>query len=171
MSPYDALWETIGDGTPTPEEAVRAVRKLLRFKLGVTEFGRTIINTRLRSNRYCSGAQWELRINPNLGWRQLVLWTAMYAAKVYHRENFASMEGTSERFALAMTRELIKRGWLGGPLQPEPKPRLTTDQKRKARLKQIDAGLKRWGTKRKRAETAIKTLTRERTRIQRRLES
>jgi hypothetical protein len=174
---FEEVWATMGGDAPlTGPEATRAVRRLMRFALGTPEFGSLVLRSKGGNTYKCgaaytdSGMGWYVYINPKMGWRDLVQVMAQYTSEAYYREAHTP-RGAFDRMRMRMTREVIKRGWLGGVLADAPKPKPTLDDRRQARLKRIDVLVANWQRKQKRAATAIRKLQQERKRIERRLAS
>lgn len=92
-------------------------------------------------------------VNPVGGWHELVHLLSHYLSPGKHGADHARCE-------LRLIKEVIRRGWLEGKLRsPEkvvvPVPIDEVRSKRKARLQER---LKKWESRKKRAETAIRKL-------------
>ena len=146
--PVNTIWpETIP--SISKEEALRAKRKLLRH------FGEGKFKTVHPRVRRC----WIAKTPPfntlSRGWRRLV-------HDLSHRitDKFRGLGRPHNpyhaRIENEMAKYVIEMGWLNGTLKPAPRhdPNPTDIDK----LARIMATMKRWETKRKRAETAIKKL-------------
>jgi hypothetical protein len=174
---FEEIWATMGGDAPlTGPEATRAVRRLMRFALGTPEFGSLVLRSKGGNTYKCgaaytdSGMGWYVYINPKMGWRDLVQVMAQYTSEAYYREAHTP-RGAFDRMRMRMTREVIKREWLGGVLQDAPKPKPTKEAVMTARVKRINVLIKQWQTKKTRADNAIYKLVQERNRIERRLAS
>jgi hypothetical protein len=145
----------------TAPEAERAARRLWRFALRTTFEGEVVITSGNRRGARCGwkGGKRVMYLNPGQGWRDLVHdlshWFDYIAnGKSEHSRHHARLEAR-------MVREVISRGWLDGKLRDEPKPAPATDDKRRVKLERIEAARVRWERKLKRAENALKKLTRQ----------
>ena len=156
----NSLWpEGTNDGRtikPTPEEAVRAARRLYRFAFKKKWHGRI----KLTSGRRYSYIRWgTMYVNPDWnghgGWHELVhmlshsFCSHMYPSAKGHGPQHAWLEKE-------MTAYVVKSGWLDGKLRPktkQPKPDL-----KQTRYQSTLASIKAWTTKKKRAETALRKL-------------
>lgn len=140
----------------TPEEAVRAARKLYRF-----ETGRSYLKPiRVGSGRIITGyASRGLVVNPNrrhatdAGWRDVVHCLSHAFCPRPHG-------GEHARCEIRFIKEVLKRGWLDGSLKDEPKPEKPPVDKRAVKYARTLTAIKRWETKAKRADTALKKLRR-----------
>lgn len=132
----------------TRDEARRAARKLIHHFGG---------RRRVRWVRRCWVAASPPFNTVHRGWRRLVhdvshrVWTREAPKARAHGKHHATLE-------LEMSRYVLARGWLTGTLKAAEhrRPAPTADQK----LARTLAALKRWETKRRRAETAMKKLRR-----------
>jgi len=69
-----------------------------------------------------------------------------------------------------MIEHVVKSGWLEGKLKrPErpAKPEPTAEEQAAAKLRHLDDRIRRWDRKRRRAETALTKLNRQRRRLER----
>lgn len=57
-----------------------------------------------------------------------------------------------------MAEYVVAQGWLDGKLKPRTKAKPTREERRSAELVKVEAAIKRWETKAKRAATALKKL-------------
>jgi len=142
----------------TAHEAERAARRLWRYAMGETYTGKVHIGTGNRYNWYRNGV---LTVNPSRGWKNLIhelshyFWYAANPGERPHSKHHA-------RWEIKLTKEALKRGWLAGKLKaPEKKPAPVADP-RQRKLALVEAGIKRWETKAKRAKTALAKLEKKR---------
>lgn len=150
----NALWPTTVPKLTGPE-AERAARKLYRFANRRTFVGKV----RLASgNRYNRVYYKLLIINPESGWKHLV--HDLSHGFHYNQTRRKPHEGKHARLEARMIKEVIRRGWLNGVLIPEPKPKAVVDPKVVRYFKVLNS-IKRWESKLRRAETAIKKLNRQ----------
>ena len=104
------------------------------------------------------------------GWRRLVhdVSHRLYARQYPHFEDHGRTHGMLE---LEMSRYVVAKGWLTGTLRPQPpKPKVVVEPTVDARYAKVLDQIKRWETKRKRAETALTKLNRRKRALARRLE-
>jgi hypothetical protein len=146
----------------TPEEAVRAFRRLYRyaFKRTYTGYVRVATGNRRTGREY----QWATgtrgwRVNPSHGWKDLVHILSHYASPGVHGGKHARME-------LRLIRQVLQRGWLDGKLRPVvppiPPAMPTAADKRVVRMQRLLQREARWAAKLKRAERALRKLRRQR---------
>lgn len=145
----------------TADEAVRAARKLYRFARGrairvpvVPTTGRIYTGFGVDTAKPFGSGRNVLKVNAEHGWKQLVHGLS-HATGGGHSKGHARLEAR-------MIREVLRRGWLDGALKTEPKPEPSQADRDARRLAQIEAGIARWQSKRKRAETALRKLERRR---------
>lgn len=157
------LWKA----TPTPAitaiEAGRAARRLFR------KFGRKTGYPRQRSDaklRYPARRVWistiPLHWNLNRGWARLV----HDVSHDIHRARYGRMLKPHNPLHAVLELEIaefvVASGWLTGALRPAEKPAAAT---RAVKLAKVDAAIKRWDSKLRRAQTALKKLSRRRARM------
>lgn len=141
----------------TADEAVKAARRLYRFTMKRTWMGPVEVTS---GNRYAWIRRGVMVVNPEHGWKGLV---HLMSHAFHNRINDDKPHSRSHaRLELKMIKEVIKRGWLGGILQPEPRPTITPQDSARMRVERIDVLLGKWESKQRRAENAIKKLTRQR---------
>ena len=150
---------------PTPDEAMKAARKLYRFVTGKSWDGEVELTS---GNRYTYFRGGVMYVNPDGhgdhqhlgGWYALVHdlshhfhWRYGDGSKPHSRSH--------ARLELRLAKEVVKRGWLTGTLKvqekPEPKP---VDEKLTKAIR-IEAAIQRWEAKLKRAQNALKKLNRK----------
>jgi len=151
MTPYENVnnaWPATTPGVLTRAEAERAARKLVNHFKGPRHAIRV-------SRAWVTTPTSRFRDSLNRGWRRMVhdishdVWSAMAPNAKNHGTWHAELEAE-------MVAYVVKKGWLSGTLRPKvsaPRRPGPTD-----RLATTLAALKRWESKRKRAETAIKKL-------------
>lgn len=160
MTPAVARYEPVRQTLPgvlppiTRHEAQAAVRALYR-KFGKLDSGRQLKPYPVRrcwiSPKPTAGH--------HKGWGRLVhdvshlIFRATYPRKRPHDVLHARYETDVAAYVAAS-------GWLHGSLRQAPKAAPTRDQKMAAELVKVEARLKSWRTKAKRAATAIKKLER-----------
>lgn len=67
------------------------------------------------------------------------------------------------RLEVEIAAYVVAKGWLDGALSPKVKATPTKDEARALKLTRVEASIVRWTAKHKRAATALKKLTRQRT--------
>lgn len=143
----------------TAAEAVRAAKKLWRW--GMQD--KCWYPIRVTSGRRYT---WEhggvLYVNPDRGWDTFchdmshLLWRkANGNAAKPHEKGHA-------KFELSLRKEVVKRGWLTGVLKDQPKPEKRQADPRVEKLRRIVVRMDQWEAKKRRAENAIKKLSRSR---------
>lgn len=153
---------------PTAEEAVRAARKLYRFGTGRAWTGRVHVTSGRRFT-WVYGS--TLNVNPDrrrgdgeTGWKALIHDMSHYIHRTM-TTGFRPHSGEHARLEIRMVKEAIKRGWFGGALTPAEvpaTPALDAGTILHRKLALVDAAIKRWETKAKRARTALRKLARRR---------
>jgi hypothetical protein len=144
----------------TREEAQRAARKLYRH------FGPTAA---CRAHRPVVRKVWVSLMPGNSGslrrgWRRLVHDVSHRVFRYDHFKLYKGQHGDNHaKLELAMAQYVIAQGWLEGKLKSKPKTELKLTRSEK--LARVDAAIKRWETKYKRAETALKKLQLKRCRV------
>jgi hypothetical protein len=162
----DGIWATITPGPLTPDEAIRAFRKLYRFAATrwfphgaePTSYPNPVV-----INNKCDTWEYdidygkdgstvhpgkEFRININKGWPKFVTSVAEYCGATDQND-----------IELRMVKEILKRGWLDGRLQDTLIP--PEERKAQARAKKLESIERRivsWEKKQKRATNALKKL-------------
>jgi len=133
------------------EEAVRATKKLLRAELKIKpqEFKRT------SGRRYTWRRHGVWYINPSRGWLDLVHVLSHYVFMRTHTR-LRPHHWKHANVEARMIRTVLQRGWLDGKLKPSVKPEKTPVD----RLERLKGRLVRWEAKKRRAENAIRKLTR-----------
>ena len=158
----NAAWPTGPLPRLTAEEAIRAGRRLYRFRMKRTFRGPVKVTS---GNRYTWIRRGEMLVNPGHGWHGLVHLLSHYCHSRRHPEENPH-GGEHARCEIRMIKEVIRRGWLDGRLKSEPKPeppKPTADTK----LAGLRAREKRWITRSKRAATALKKIRRSIKRLER----
>ncbi len=154
------------DVAPTPEEAVRAARKLFRFATGQTWEGPVRVTS---GNRYTWVNGGALTVNPDRrgryrGWVSLVHDLSHYLHRYHINPGVRPHTGKHARLEISLIKEVIKRGWLNGSLKaPEPvavAPDQQAQRDREVALERLYARRKAWKTKLARAENAIRRINR-----------
>lgn len=145
----------------TAQEAVSAFKRLYRFVHGRKYDGKIVVTS---GNRYT----WRryrvvgkgpdrrfvpvMLVNPDKGWHNLIHDLSHLWVRGAHGAEHARMERR-------LIREVVRRGWLAGKLKREPKvvpPRDLVAERRK----RLEARIKRWEAKQRRAVGALRRLRR-----------
>jgi hypothetical protein len=141
----------------TAAEAASAARRLYRFGYSLFDRKRAYRGpVRITSGRnYSYVRSGVLRVNPEKGWHDLVHDLSHY---VHSRcTNEAAHRGGHAFVERVMIEHVVKSGWLTGTLKRPEKPKLVRNVKADNYANAISR-LKRWETKAKRAQTAIRKL-------------
>lgn len=136
----------------TVEEAVRAAKRLYRFERGRTWTGEVRVTSGRRASAIRGGV---IIVNPLGGWHELVHLLSHYLSPGKHGADHARCE-------IRMIKEVVRRGWLEGKLKSPEKPlvTVTVDEVRAKRKGRLLERLRKWESRKKRAETAIRKLRR-----------
>lgn len=133
----------------TRAEGARAARKLIHH------FHR---RRKVRWSRRCWIAVTPEANTLHRGWRRLVHDVSHRVFDLTH-PNSTNHGGLHAKLEQAMVEYVVAQGWLGGPLRPaQVRSRAVPSPADK--LARVRASMKRWLTKKKRAETALSTLRR-----------
>jgi hypothetical protein len=141
----------------TAHEATRAARRLYRYVTGKTWPGDVVVTS---GNRRTALRRGRIVVNPDGGWRELVHLLSHYL------EWYAGTHGHTAahaRLEMRMIKEVVRRGWLDGklkPAAPAAAPAATLSDARKVGLARTLAAIARWEAKQRRAENALRKLTR-----------
>src|SRR5579863_3816040 len=147
------------DIKPTAQEAVSAAKRLYRFMLKKPFRGKIVVTS---GNRYSYIRSGVMYVNPDWknawassggGWHELVhMLSHDFAHRLFpNAKGHGSQHASVER---EMIEHVVRSGWLDGKLKRKERPAPTADDLREAKAAGIAAKIKRWETKRKRAETA-----------------
>jgi hypothetical protein len=153
--------------TPTGDEAIAACKRLYRFGLKKSWRGKWKLTS---GRRYTWPRGSTFYVNPNGehfgGWRDLVHFMSHYCFSqlMPHRRPHDSRHEYLER---EMVRYVIEQGWLEGKLRRKAKAEPTIDEINAAKLAHIEAAIRRWETKAKRAATALRKLQKKKARMNR----
>jgi len=170
----NAVWPD-DPARPTGQEALAGARKLVKLALSLGRDGTNGINYRYgrgyefkltSGNRYTWTRRGVFYVNPaqhqwgvGNGWQTIVHNIAHWAGrKLYpgakphdHRTAFIERK---------LAEHVVNSGWLDGKLKREPKPKPEIDRVA-LRAARVEASIKRWESKRKRADNALKKLRRQ----------
>lgn len=162
---------------PSPQEALAGAKRLVRLALTLgpedgapwrKKFGGEFKLTSGR--RYTYPRRGVFYVNPNQrsfcfgGWlsicHDIAHWAGqrLYPTAKPHDHRTAFIERK-------LAEHVVKSGWLDGKLKRRPKEKPPVD-KVAERAARIDAGIKRWDSKRRRAENALRKLKRQQKRLQ-----
>lgn len=142
-----------------PEEAISAAKRLYRFAMKKPWKGKWKATS---GRRYTWPRGSTFYVNPKreawgdatAGWRDLVHMLSHYAHRQLHPR--AKPHAGSHHFLeKEMVEYVIKSGWLDGRLRKKSTPK---PDHRDVRRERTAASIKRWETKMKRAETALRKL-------------
>jgi hypothetical protein len=160
----NALWASVTAPPITRDEAERAARRLLRKFGRKAGYPRQRSDAKLRAVRRCWIAT-EPGSSITRGWARLahdvshMIFRLRYPMLRPHNPLHSVLEYEIASYVVT------ESGWLEGALRPKAKS--VADQ-HAAELARVDAAIKRWGSKLRRAQTALKKLARKRARLARR---
>lgn len=153
-------WSGRGREVLTDAECIEIVRRLYREFMGTPWKGKYMITS---GNRHTWPRRGFYYVNPNedgKGISEIVHSMSHYVH--YHKSKERPHSATHAALELRMVRFVWSSGAMDGRFKRESKPEPTRDDLIKANLSRIEAGIKRWQTKAKRAETALKKLAKQR---------
>jgi hypothetical protein len=154
----------------TGPEAIAAAKRLYRFTMKKPWKGKWALTS---GRRYTWPRGSTFYVNPNRGsgleggWRDLVHMLSHYC----HRQLWPRHKphGPNHHFIeKEMVEYILKSGWLDGRLKPKSKAKPDAKSVAATRLAQLDASAKRWTTKLRRANTALRKIARQRAALARR---
>jgi hypothetical protein len=153
------------DLKPMPQEAVSAAKRLYRFALKKPFRGKTKLTS---GRRYTWIRNYVLYVNPDCrggGWHELVHdLSHLFTHKLFPR---AKGHGPQHAFLeKEMIAYVVSHGWLDGKLKAKTREKAPRDINAE-RLARLDASAKRWTTKLRRANTALRKIARQRARLAR----
>lgn len=167
----NAVWPTPVPGL-TPEEAVRATKKLWRhFRKRKLMWPVEITSGR----RYTWAREGTMYVNPEHGWSRFIHDLSHY----FHRRAQFGLDPEARvgphhkdhaKLELRMRNYVLKQGWLAGKLKSRPKPERMVLPSAYHKLTKMDELIERWERKQKRAHNALKKLIRQRKWLVRKLE-
>lgn len=143
-------------------EGARAVRKLYRFVTGQTFTGEIIETSGNRFN-YARRGVFYLNTQGYSGhgaWHDLIHDVSHTLVNRVWLDKIKPHSREHARLELRLVKEAVKRGWLTGALKDQPKPVKQERDARVATLIRTEALIAKWETKLKRAQTALKKLSR-----------
>jgi len=151
--------------TPTPEEAIAGCRLLLRE--GFRFYGLTAHVKRKRTFKITSGNRhtWPRRgtwkVNPR-NWHNIVHAVShwCFSSRYPSRTGVRPHDPGHAAIEKHLIEYVINQGWLDGKLKRPKKEKPKTDPKAD-RAARVVLSIKRWETKKKRAETALKKLRKQ----------
>jgi hypothetical protein len=162
-------YERVNNTWPSPvprlsaDEAVRAGRRLYRFAMRRTFRGKVRVTS---GRRYTWIRRGEMVVNPEHAWHGLVHLLSHYCHRRLHPDENPH-GGAHARLEIRMIKEAIKRGWLNGNLAAvaaqsaeKARQRAAIKASPASKLARLRAREKRWQTKIKRGESALRTIRR-----------
>jgi hypothetical protein len=141
----------------TGHEAIRAGKRLYRLAMGSAwkgkwKAGRGNHRTYPRGNTFL--------VNPGQGWHDMVHDLSHYCHRRLHPDHKPhDGRGTHAFIEKTMIEHVVNSGWLGGTLK---RPGKSKPDLKAVRYRRIVSRIGRWDAKRKRAETALRKLRRQR---------
>lgn len=160
--PVDALWRSVKVPPITRSEAEHAEALLIQAFDRKEDRSPTrpyILRNRSKARRCWLSSKPGYDIQK--GWARLVHDMGHRIFR-HHRPRARPHDVGHESIELAMAQYVVTCGWLDGKLRPyEP----SIEDRRMAKLANIEARITRWTTKAKRAATALRKLNRQRKRL------
>lgn len=157
----------------TGPEAIAAAKRLYRSAMKRPWKGKWALTS---GNRFTWPRGSTFYVNPNRGtgrdggWRDLVHMMSHYCHQQIwprhrpHGSNHHSIEKD-------MVQYVLDHGWLDGRLRPKQAAEPDAASKAAAKLARLDASAKRWTTKLRRADTALRKIKRQRAALARRMDA
>jgi hypothetical protein len=156
----------------TNQEAIELVRRLYRKFMG----RKCPVPIRIATgNRLTWRRGDRFDVNPNRvkhgnidqGWKDIIHLLSHYV----HGRKFPGHKphdgrGTHAFVERSMIEHVVNSGWLEGKLRRKLKPPATAEEKAALKARKLDGRIKRWESKRRRAETALTKLNRQRRRLE-----
>lgn len=145
---------------PTPQEALAGFKRLFRKAMGRPYRGKLILATGNRRTWYGTKPR-TIRVNPDEnggGWHEIVHSVSHMASRSLYREGHGPRHAFIER---ELIEHVVSSGWLDGKLRRPERIKAPVDRGA-VKLARIEASIKRWTAKRRRAETALRKLGRQR---------
>jgi len=165
MAKYDSVNGQWPEGTacgtaikPTPQEAMAGAKRLYRKAMGRPFRGKVKLTSGRRDTAIRRGV---LYVNPDWrggGWHEIVHSISHHASYRLYREAHGPRHAFIERELISY---VVKSGWLEGKLRRPEQPKAEIDIKT-VRHHRILARIEAWERKKKRAESALKKLERQR---------
>lgn len=151
------------DIIPTEQEAISACKRLYRRAMGKPFIGKFKITS---GRRYTWIRNGVFYVNPNQkswagngGWHEIVHMISHIASSRRYNENHGSRHASIER---DLIQYVVEQGWLDGKLKTKAAPK---PDKKTAKLDSVASRIKKWESKLKRAETALRKLRRTEKRL------
>ena len=156
---------------PSPQEALAGARKLVKLAYSLAPEkshrrhwyrGKKFALTSGRRHTWPRSGVWYVNPDRNWGfsgWKEICHGISHAVARnIYpganpHDPRHAFLERT-------LAEHVVRSGWLEGKLKRETKPKAPADRKA-VRQQRVDASIKRWQSKMKRAQNALKKLQRQ----------
>lgn len=145
----------------TTQEAIAAYRRLWKVATGSVAKPTKIRITHGNRHNYIRVNGGVCILNPDRGW-----WSLVHSIAHRKRHAHGPLEANLEK---RLIQHVVENGWLDGALKRLESEKAKPDMQQ-VRYESVLAKLKRWETKAKRAETAIKKLTVQKRYYERQLE-
>lgn len=156
----NAMWSRVTLPPVTRIEAERAARRLYRHFGGLSLGGPNMLGP-VRFNGEVRRCWIISRTNAGLekGWPRLV---HDVSHRIFERRhpNFRPHAGGHATLEREIAEFVVQSRWLEGTLKPRPPAKPTVSERRAKRIAQTEAAIARWQSKRRRADMALKKLSR-----------
>ena len=160
MDEYDRMinskWPK-GMKPPSPKEAITGAKRLYRFAMGRPWKGEVKLTS---GNRHTWIRGRVMLVNPHRqisfsGWPEIVHSLSHYCN--YRLNPKERSHGNGQlRLEANMARYVLEHGFLEGKLKRKSKPEPTKLEQHQVELEKVDAIIKKWESKERRAHTALK---------------
>lgn len=168
---YDPIAQTLPHILPpiTRQEATRAATKLYKHFGGIEHGSADMIyRARWRSHyRSKRGAlpSWVSKTptspaNNGKGWGALIH-DVSHDIHDQRTPRLRPHDGAHAKLEAELAAYVVAKGWLDGTLKPKVKPKPTLQERRVATLAKLDKRIKKWKTRQKRTQTALRKLGRQ----------
>ena len=161
MADYDRLinskWPE-GMKPPSPKEAITGAKRLYRFAMGRPWKGEVKLTS---GNRHTWIRGRVMSVNPHRqrssfsGWDEIVHGLSHYCHYLLNPQERPHGNGQL-RIEANMCRYVLDHGFLEGKLKRKSKPKPTKLEQHQVELEKVDAIIKKWESKERRAHTALK---------------
>jgi hypothetical protein len=155
---------------PTPQEALSGAKRLYRLAMGRAYRGKWKLTS---GRRHTWPRRGTFYVNPNRigwgfsGWKEITHSISHHAARRLH-PHARPHSGQHAFLERTLAEHVVKSGWLDGKLKRPEQPKAEVDQ-RAIRAVRVQARIDTWERKKRRAETALRKLTRQRAYYERQL--
>ena len=145
---------------PSPKEAITGAKRLYRFAMKRPRKGEVKLTS---GNRYTWISGRVMLVNPNRnswhttdgGWREIVH-SLSHVCNYWLNPKDRPHSHRQLRLEASMCQYVLEHGFLEGKLKRKSKPKPTKLEQHQVELEKVDAIIKKWESKKRRANTALK---------------